>query len=257
MSRFLLNILNRLLNIAVFLFLAVSVCYAGYALWDNAHIYSAVDGVQEDMIKLRPEADKADNGKTFRDLREINPDVQAWISMDGTNIDYPVLQGKNNMSYINTDVYGKFALQGSIFMDSRSSPDFSQKYTILYGHHMDGGKMFGDLDRYKDRDFFMNNGSGELILPDRSFDLQVFGTLVLNAADDRIFSPSKWAADAGGLPGSLEGEFRLVKENMLPDISGSEDTQIIALTTCTSEFTDARTIVLAVMTPKHTAGMEE
>ena len=257
MSRFLLNILNKLLNIAVAVSLVLSADYAGYALWDNSHIYSVIDDVQKDMIKLKPLSGVEDNGESFEKLREVNSDVRAWLSMDNTGIDYPVLQGENNMTYINTDVYGGLALQGSIFMDSRNSPDFSQEYIVLYGHHMEGGKMFGDLDKFKDRKFFEENGGGELILPDRAYSLQMLGTLVVPASDRNIFSPLQWEKNSAGLLKKLDGGFKFVNEDLLSEINGGGSCQILALTTCTNEFTDARTVVLAVMTPIQTAGMEE
>ena len=257
MSRFFLKVLNFTLNMIILISIVLSAGFAGFALWDNSQVYSAVEDVQKDMIKLKPEANPEDNGESFEKLREINSDVQAWISMDETQIDYPVLQGESNMTYLNTDVYGEFALQGSIFMDSRNNPDFSQKYIILYGHHMDGGKMFGDLDKFKDSKFFYENGSGVLILPDRTYDLQVFGTLVLKASDERIFNPALWTENSKELPEKLKGEFKLLKEDLLPAIGDNDNSRILALTTCTNEFTDARTIVLTVMTLRHTDGVEE
>ena len=114
-----LNILNFVINSFVILILFGIGLYAAYALWDNQQIYSAADDVRADMLQLKPKAEE-DGGASFEDLLEINPDVRAWITLDGTNIDYPVLQGENNLTYINTDVYGKFALAGSIFLDSRN-----------------------------------------------------------------------------------------------------------------------------------------
>ena len=114
-----LNILNFVINSFVILILFGIGLYAAYALWDNQQIYSAADDVRADMLQLKPKAEE-DGGASFEDLLEINPDVRAWINTGWTNIDYPVLQGENNLTYINTDVYGKFALAGSIFLDSRN-----------------------------------------------------------------------------------------------------------------------------------------
>lgn len=257
MSHLLLKILNGILNLTILIAILLFAAYAGFALWDNSHIYSAVEDMQNDLIKLKPAAEPAEEDDSFEKLQEINPDVLAWISVDETQIDYPVLQAENNMRYVNTDVYGEFALQGSIFMDSRNSPDFSDRYIVLYGHHMDGGRMFGDLDLFKRSDFFDKNGSGVLILPDRTYDLQVFGTLVLKSSDERIFNPLKWKDQSNELPAALEADFKFLKKDLLPAIAEDDETQILALTTCTNEFTDARTIVLAVMTEKPAAGMEE
>jgi SrtB family sortase len=64
-------------------------------------------------------------------------DLVGFLTVEGTNIDYPVMQGIDNSHYLNTDPFGAYSLSGSIFLDSRSSPDFSDEYSVIYGHHMD------------------------------------------------------------------------------------------------------------------------
>ena len=56
-----------------------------------------------------------DESPSLQELQKINPDVCAWLTVDGTKIDYPVVQGETNLEYINQDIYGEFALSGSIF----------------------------------------------------------------------------------------------------------------------------------------------
>ena len=129
---------NALISLAVGLCLAVCGAYAGYALWDNRQVYSAAENVQIEMQKLKPEVSEevGETGPSFAELLAVNPDVCAWLTVDNTRIDYPVLQGETNLDYINTDVYGNFALAGSIFLDSRNAPTFADGYSLLYGHHM-------------------------------------------------------------------------------------------------------------------------
>ena len=86
--------------------------------------------------------------------------MAGWLTVDGTNIDYPVMQGKDNNSYLNTDPFGNYSLTGSIFLDSRSSPDFSDEYSVVYGHHMDYGKMFGALDDFLNEKYLKQHSSG-------------------------------------------------------------------------------------------------
>ena len=70
-------------------------------------------------------------------MQALNPDVCGWLTIDGTHIDYPLVQGATNMDYINRDVYGEFSLSGAVFLDSRSKADFSDGYSIVYAHHME------------------------------------------------------------------------------------------------------------------------
>lgn len=243
-SKLILNIANKLISFVVVLSLCISGVYAGYALWDNSLIYAAVDDVQADMLKLKPE----DESPSFEELLAINPDVRAWITLDGTNIDHPVLQGKTNLTYINTDVYGDFSLAGSIFLDSRNDGNFHDTYTLLYGHHMENSKMFGDLSLYKDESFFRENKTGTLILPDRVYKLEIYACLIVPSSEERIFNPERWQ-------GKIDDLIQFANNNALYlnqkgiNMTLDANQQILALTTCSSEFTDARTVILAVMKP--------
>ena len=98
--------------------------YAGYALWDNQQVYAAAAEVRTSLLEMKP----AEDGPSFAALRAVNPDVCAWVTLDGTGVDYPVVQGTDNLTYVNTDVYGNFSLSGSIFLDSRCAPDFTEGY---------------------------------------------------------------------------------------------------------------------------------
>ena len=113
-ARWFLKTANFLVSAVVILFLVTAGAYSGYALWDNAQVYASVDDVQSELLKLKPEVTE-EGGASFEELRALNPDVCAWLTLDNTEIDYPVLQGENNLTYINKDVYGNFALAGSIF----------------------------------------------------------------------------------------------------------------------------------------------
>ena len=249
MARKILKILNTLLSISVIVCLLVSGAYAGFALWDNSQVYSAAENVQEDMIKLKPKED-AEEGPSFEELLKINPDVCAWLTLDDTKIDYPVLWSDSSISYINTDVYGDFSLSGSIFLDSRNSREFTDSYNLLYGHHMEGGCMFGDLDKFKDADKFEKLGSGTLILPDRSYDLEVFAVLLVKASDKMIFEPDRWSTDISEPLKFVRENKMYVKESVLSEVEAAENPQVLVMTTCSSEFTDARTVVMAYMTEK-------
>ena len=173
------------------------------------------------------------------------------MTLDNTKIDFPVLQGRTNLDYINTDVYGDFALAGSIFLDSRNDGAFADPYSVLYGHHMENSGMFGDLDLYKDAAFFAENRTGTLILPDRAWSLDVFACMLTSASEDRIFDPLTWEDGVEGLlqfaaAEAMHADTEAIAQ-LLARIRAGEAPSVLAFTTCSSEFTDARTIVLAAM----------
>lgn len=246
-SKHILKVLNTLVSTVVAIFLFGAGVYSAYALWDNAQVYAAADNVQEGLLQLKPALEAEDNGPTFEELMAINPDVCAWLTLTNTQIDYPVLQGENNLTYINTDVYGDFALAGSIFLDSGCDRNFGNAYSLLYGHHMDNSRMFGDLDLYKDETFFNENYTGSLILPDRSYDLEIFACLLVPSSEDAIFDSQQWKADIDGLLDFVSSNAMYVRQDRVDAMRASDDAQVLAMATCASEYTDARTIIMAEM----------
>lgn len=253
MKRFFLKLINGLISAFLTLALLTAGAYAAYCLWDNNQIYSAAENVQAELLNLKPKVDETgeESGPTFDELLAINPDVCAWVTLDNTNIDHPVLYGETNLDYINKDVYGEFALAGSIFLDSQNDRHFTDPYSLLYGHHMENSGMFGDLDLYKEESFFRENQTGMLILPDRVYSLQIFACMLANASDERIFNPLTWDMGVEGLLDYAEAEALYITPEtialMRERIDAGEVPQVLAFTTCASEFTDARTIVLADM----------
>ena len=236
--------INSFVSLVVVLLLIIFGSYSVYALWDNQQIYNAAQDVQLEMQRLKPEIDEeSEEGPSFAELLAINPDVRAWLTMDGTGIDYPVLQGETNLSYINTDVYGKFALAGSLFLDCRNSPDFSDGYNLIYGHHMANSLMFGDLDLYKSEKFFRENTTGVLITKNGVYDLRVCALLIVPASEENIFEVPQ-NQDTDKVISYVRENAVFLNRNMPEQ---GDTTKLLALTTCSSDFTDARTIVITTM----------
>lgn len=255
MTKYVLRAANSVISFIVAVSLCMAGLYAAYALWDNSRIYSAAENVQADLVKLKPAVEE-DGGASFEELLAINPDVCAWVTLDNTKVDYPILQGETNLTYINTDVYGEFALAGSIFLDSRNDNGFTDEYSLLYGHHMENGSMFGDLDLYKEEEFFRENTTGTLILPDRAYNLEIFACLLVNASDEFIYKPERWQAEIDELLPYVREKSMYLHEDVLTKLEQMSKPQILALSTCSSEFTDARTIILAAMESLRAANQE-
>lgn len=260
MARRLLNFLEGLLNLITMLIIVIVGVYAGYALWDNQQIYTAAENVQADMLlyKQKAEEQEASYADMLGELRLVNADVRAWLTLDNTKIDYPVVQGVTNFTYLNADVYGKFSMAGSIFADARNDKNFWDNYTLIHGHHMSERRMFGDLDLYKDKVFFDTYKTGVLILEDRTYNLLTFACLLVDSNDAMIFIPERWQNDdiellmeytrEKSLHHDEETLVRLIEEKEAAK-TGGRHPQIISLATCSSEYDAARTIVLAEMIP--------
>ena len=244
-----LRVCNRVFNVVLAALLVGATLFAGYSLWDNQQVYAEAKGVRDDLLNLRPKEGK-DNRKAFEKLRKINPDVVAWITMDGTKIDYPIVQGEDDEEYLNKDVYGDFALSGSIFLDTQCNPSFTDAYSLVYGHHMENHLMFGDLDLYHDKKFFKKNTTGVLMTPNNTYGLEVLAVMTVNSSDSTIFSPTSWAKDCSGVLSYATQKAEHIHSDVAEKI-GADTSQerIVALATCSSEGTEARTVLLARIVP--------
>jgi len=82
-------------------------------------------------------------------LAQINPDIYGWISVEGTTIDYPLVQGEDNDYYLNHAYTGEFLPNGSIFVDYRNYEDIMKNFnTVMYGHNITSGAMFHDVEKF-------------------------------------------------------------------------------------------------------------
>ena len=80
-------------------------------------------------------------------------DQIGWIRIDDTNINYPVLQGKDNVEYLDKNPDGESDSNGLIFLEWSNDRQLKDEFSIIYGQHLTAEKMFGDLDRFLDKVF--------------------------------------------------------------------------------------------------------
>ena len=105
----------------------------------------------------------------FARLAEISPDIRGWIRLEGTRVDYPVMQSRDNDYYLSRAVNGTWNKVGTPFMDFRNNGDFSDRLTVIYGHYMGDGSMFTDIHNYKSQKFFDEHPYIDLYTPDGSW----------------------------------------------------------------------------------------
>lgn len=101
----------------------------------------------------------------FVGLKEINPDIVAWLTIPGTPVDYPVLKNPYDDYYLYRDYIGQYQYTGSVFMRACVAEDFLGEHTILYGHNMRDGQMFGFLQNYRDVSCFQSHPYFYIYLP--------------------------------------------------------------------------------------------
>ena len=237
---------DRLLTRAVALLVIAMLLFGGYSLWD---MWSTAHGafISSDLLKYKPTIDNPEEAAlSLHELRELNDDVRGWITIDGTNIDYPVVQGKNDMEYVNKDVFGEFSLSGAIFLSSRNSSDFTDSYNLIYGHNVDGGAMFADVSKFGEKDFFEAHRTGTLFSIDKVFNLEVFAVVSVNGYDEIIYREQVEYNDPVELQKLLDYYPQVSPQSA--DIGIKNTDRIVALSTCVSVATYGRMVLLCRMT---------
>lgn len=118
----------------------------------------------------------------FETLWKTCPDVVGWIRCEGTVIDYPIVQGTDNDFYLDHLPDGTANRAGSIMMDVSCDPAFTNDVTILHGHNMKSGKMFGDLFRFGIEEYYLRFPTLRLYTPSGDYDVEIFAGCTVNGA---------------------------------------------------------------------------
>lgn len=231
--------IDSTVNFTVLTFFLLIFTYGCYAMWDSKQIYRNADSSAYQTYKP-----VSDDTFSFKELKSINPEVIGWISIYGTNIDYPLVQGKDNEKYINTDSKGKYSLSGSIFMDYRNNTRFADFNTIVFGHHMVKSAMFGDIENFKENEYFNSHKYGNLFFDGRSHGVELFAFLETDAYDQNIYSPG-----ISGNERCMQYYDTLIRRAVHKrDVSITPDDHILLLSTCTSDITNGRHILAGKIT---------
>lgn len=229
---------NRILSIMAGILILLMLSYGMYSLWDTYKIY-ANSFADEELLKFRPTDDGEDN-PTLKDLEKLNPDVKAWIQVPKTNIDYPVVQGQDDMEYINKNVYGEFELSGAIFLSCLNKDDFSDPYNLVYGHNMKNGGMFADVADFTNKEYFETHQKGKLYLTDATRKIQFFACMKVTAADAKIYHPDGYRKE------NLKDLLDYIQANAVQyrDVNVADENSLIALSTCSEAETNGRVVLI-------------
>ena len=235
---------NRILSIMAGILILLMLSYGVYSLWDTYKIY-ANSFADEELLKFRPTDDGEDN-PTLKDLKKLNPDVKAWIQVPKTNIDYPVVQGQDDMEYINKNVYGEFELAGAIFLSCLNKDDFSDPYNLVYGHNMKNGGMFADVADFTNKEYFETHQKGKLYLTDATRKIRFFACMKVTAADAKIYHPDGYRKE------NLKDLLDYIQANAVQyrDVNVADENSLIALSTCSEAETNGRVVLIGKLERK-------
>ncbi len=219
------------------------IALSGWKIYSIYHDYNTNQGIYDNITETA-QADGWTGDIDFDALRAINPDIKAWLYYEGTHIDYPVVQGTDNEKYLKTMFDGTYSGFGTLFVDASTRDAFNQFNTIIYGHHMLNGSMFGDLKELKDQSYAEEHPQLELITPDGKYHLMI--TAFLNEpSDSNIYTMNiEEENDKQNYIDMIESQAMY-----LTDETMTTDDQLVILSTCAYEYQNARYMVVCKMVP--------
>jgi sortase B len=207
--------------------------------------YEAAQKAQQKLIhadqeELTEEQLKQSYQERFDQLLEINSDIVGWIKIENTGIDYPVVQSSDNDYYLNHNVEKQPSARGSIFMDYRNTNVNDDLHTVIYGHDMKDGSMFGQLSKYKDEVYYSEHDMITFEGTEGPTKFQIFSVYIYSP-EDRFFEYE--FADDQQYNAYLD---KIVKKSRYDTgIKVTSDDQLLTLVTCEDDVNDARLIVHA------------
>ncbi len=186
----------------------------------------------------KPSGDPERIDVNFEELRKMNSDIVGWIYCANTKLNYPIVQGADNDYYLHRLLDGSWNSNGTIFMDYRNQPDFSDHNTMIHGHHMKSGAMFGELIQYKKQSFYDEHPYLYIMTEQQTYRLNLLAGCVVDSISD-IYTT------------------QLTEDMLNSCLSNStfasqfsyQGGRLVTLSTCTYEYDDARYVVVGELLP--------
>lgn len=229
---------------------AVLILYSSYVLYDTFAVEQAASSSAWDIVQYKPSVDDETPSQYVPGLETVNPDYRAWLTVYDTSIDYPIMQAEDDLYYASHDIYKHSSLTGAIYLAAANSPDFSDSYNVVFGHHMDNGAMFGKLDDFLDEGFFDSHRAGIVVTPIGAYDIDFFAVASTDAYEDHIYTVDHGKDSvisflaSGGEGGSGLG----TTVHYFDAAAAADADKVIALSTCASgDGTSGRLVVFGKM----------
>jgi sortase B len=235
-----------LVFMSVFIIIAI-----GYIVWHQHGLYKEGTDVYNEIRNKATDfpdrnlSSRKEQSVPFRvDWEALaNTDTVAWIRFDNPEIiNYPVMQGKDNVQYLNHLYNGEYSINGSIFINCHNDKYFKDDNTIIYGHSMLNGDMFGSLKKYHDDSFGRENPYFYIYLPDgTTHKYQIFAVVDAgDGSDDYRYSFSDISA--------FKTFQKTMKSKSLYDtgLTTNFSKRLVSLSTCASSGADTGKRIMVI-----------
>ncbi len=170
----------------------------------------------------------------FASLAEVNRDIVGWLYIGALNISYPIVKGQDNDYYLHRTFQGTEHFSGAIFMDYKNTGDFTDPNTIIYGHNMKDGSMFGYLRHLSEREKYKSDDTFWILTPAQTYRYRIFSmsTVPYDGSVYTLFpEPSEEVV-------SYIEECASRSDVRLELPAASAESRVVTLSTCTSADTE-------------------
>ena len=166
----------------------------------------------------------------FAELKSVNEDIVGWLRIRALDISYPVVQGEDNDYYLHRTFEGVDNFAGCLFVNCDNEPDLTDQNTIIYGHNMKNGSMFGKLKKFQEEETFNKSKFFWIFTEDFIYQYRIFSAMTVNkiGINYQTFF--------------LENEFQEFKDAAFrnsvvenSNVSLSYEDRIVTLSTCTGD----------------------
>ena len=220
-------------NLIVYMILLFILIYSGIKIYkwykDKTSNKEIVEQIKETVVVEDKNEYKEEYTIDFNKLIEQNKETVAWIKVNNTNIEYPVVKANNNNFYLNHSFDKSENLAGWIFADYRNKFDNTDKNIIIYGHNMRDGSMFGSLKNILNSDWYENEENTNITLytENEKCIYKVFSIYKIESED--YYIKTEFSND-----NEFEQFVNTIKNRSIKkfDIDVSKEDNILTLSTC-------------------------
>lgn len=184
----------------------------------------------------------------FENLKASNEDIYAWISIPDTTIDYPIAQHPTDDSYyLNHGADGIYSEYGCPYTELSDNRKFIEFNTVIYGHNMNNGSMFGGLHDFEDEDFFKEHRTLYIYTEEHTFTYTIFAAVMYSDVHIPYYFDDDVEEDRNAFLQSLRTDIVEDRSIYYEDMDVTSDSKIVTLSTCDRKLRDNRFLVVAVM----------
>ncbi len=225
----------------LFVAAAVILIYSSYQLYNYNKERIKSEKLAESVVSESLPQQDAPINVDFKKLKQESNDIIAWLYCEGTPINYPVVQAEDNSYYLHRGTDGEYSSSGTLFADCLNKGDFTDNNTIIYGHNMKNGTMFGVLTEYVNQDYYDKHPEMYIVTPQKGFKVKLIAAATVNSTAS-IYKLPLEDEDKDSFISQL-----CEKSTFKSEYKFSPDDVYVMLSTCSYAYNDARYVLIGVL----------